>query len=571
MINQIFILFFLLDFFSLNNIPQPAEILQTSATGIFNQAHSSCIRGDKIYLGERSTTPKVVRFNDLDDLSDYTSQTISGTQDLESMVYDPVTDNIYATGYDNTTNYYLDIVEIDPVTLSTYTVHHITNGGSSYVAYSGPSICTDGTYIYGVTYEYGGSCEFFKIDMSTWTIVDTQEWTNADRGHSCQINIARGEMYVTSFGDNMFAKVSLSDLSYSEVDMSSYVTNPTDDFCYYDDGTTCRCYIAGENWTAGNTGGVVVTTTSSNALSALSFTKSYGVYRYGTTVLNMGYKGECVQTVDATDYGTTETYPVETSGYVLNEMVVLNGRIFATHWHASASVLLELLIGDIGIEGSYPEFADYNWNFSNTSTTGNASTTYPLTQNNDLLIMCYNSEVSTLPSTPSGWTLDGYIQDNGISAGFFWKRADGTESGSQIISGFPTNKIVMTNILVFRNCITTGTPFSGFDLNNEYSTPTTTVTATLPTSAFTYLNTVVLIYTVSPTNIYQDIDNLTNGITLNYRLNNGCTLASGEHGQIAVQDLNRDVVGSTVDVSTTLDNSAYYVTFNFNLLSPYSE
>ena len=313
-------------------------VKEKSPTGVFNLAHSSVVYNNQLFIGERATNPKIVKFSNLDDLSAYSSITITGTGSasagLESGFYVSSIDKICFFVRDNTSGF--DIVEVTPSTMA-YTIHNFAGiTGLSGVAN------TDGTYIYYANYN-----SIQKIRVSDWTIVASGSLSaNMVNPHSIQVNAARGEFYMTGSGSSpiYMMKVNTSDLTYTEINLSSYVSHATDDMCFYDDGTTCKVFIGGE-LSVGINGysGVIVETTNSNTLTSLHIKPSYGLFIDGKRVFNCGLDGY-IQIFSVLDTTNISTFPLE--GFVPNEIlpVPLLGRTFFTHWDATSSVMAEFYI-----------------------------------------------------------------------------------------------------------------------------------------------------------------------------------------------------------------------------------
>lgn len=119
------------------------------------------------------------------------------------------------------------------------------------------------------------------------------------------------------------------------------------------------------------------------------------------------------------------------------------------------------------------------------ATTGDLSLDIPYPtdiQLNDILILnavAYESTSGTPNfNTPSGWTLisNGTINFSTLVQGVFWKRADGTESGTQTVThstaggGGDAHSGQISN---YRGCVSTGTPYEAMaTTNGNNNTPT---------------------------------------------------------------------------------------------------
>ena len=300
------------------------ECLTCSPTGIFQYAHSSIAVDNVIFLGERKANPQVFRFYDMDDLSLYVGVTIPGVgsagQGLESVCYSSITEKLYFAARDNTTGN-LAIIEVEPDTLA-YTKHVIGITANLFV------IATDGTYIYG-----GTDVEFFKIRISDWAIIQTENFTTSGfaDSHGAAVNINRGELYISSeYSTSLLAIVSLSDLAvYSIVDISSCVSHPTDDLTYYDDGSTCKIYVAGEFPYVGK--GACSVDADTYNVECIELARSYGLWEYCGYIYSAAFNDDSIQRFSVDDPSTIETFPLELN-FIPNEIIIVNNRTYVTKW-----------------------------------------------------------------------------------------------------------------------------------------------------------------------------------------------------------------------------------------------
>lgn len=312
-------------------------IKQKSPTGIFNLAHSSVVYNNMLFVGERAANPKIVKFSNINDLSVYSAITInnvgSAAAGLETGFYVSSINKVCFIGRNNTAGF--DIVEVDPNTMA-YTQHN-------FASISGLRITggTDGTYIYAVNYQ-----TMYKIRVSDWTVVASVAIpANIQNPHSIQVNVSRSQFYLTGSLVNpiYMAIVSTNDLSYTQIDLSGYITLATDDMCFYDDGTTNKVFIGGESFSGVEPYcGVVVETTNSNALSAIHIKPSYGLFIDGVKVYSCSLDGY-IQTFSALDPTNVSTFQLD--GYSPNEVLTTStGRTFLTHWNATQSVMAEFYV-----------------------------------------------------------------------------------------------------------------------------------------------------------------------------------------------------------------------------------
>lgn len=323
----------------------------------FIQAHGSVQIGDVFYLGERYCCPsKIIRYNDPNNLNDVDSEIINVSQmdgDLESMCYDSINNLIYATCIPSVGGvpYKLGIISIDPTDITNQQLVFYDNvlvGGGS------PAICTDGTYIYGVTYRNPQDSEFFKIQISDGTVVAQETWTGANNGHAIKLFEYSGitELYATSV-NGRFAKIDASDLSYVDIDILGDANLPTDDFWYENiDDNGGYCYVVGEG-----TGGGVRIRTEDMTTVAFSALPSYGIFSDGTDLYSLGYEG-FIQVYPAFDITNPQTYSIYPEGYSPNEFFYSStGKLFFTDWKDDSGQLLEFRI-----EQSPLSPIDYNLN-----------------------------------------------------------------------------------------------------------------------------------------------------------------------------------------------------------------
>lgn len=314
---------------------------------IFNYIHSSIVVNDMLFVGELQREQSIFRFTDLNDLSTYNEQAITNRENSNKgfgyVCYSDVTGKLYFSDQQLST-LTLNIIEVDPSDISNYTVHN-----TDIPITSASPIVTDGTYIYGANSVTSGAV-FFKIAISTWTTTTTNTWTeNGIGGHAAEINVSRGQMYVTNItsGNSYLAIVNLSDLSYTNIDLSPYVSNCTDDLCYFDDGTMCKVFVAGEIAVNGSAG-VSVEITNSNAISSININPSFGVWAKDGIIYNVGLGNpSSIQTFSAYSTDKINTFYIDKSD--LNELLITsNNRIFATTWgNTTETNLYEVFIPGI--------------------------------------------------------------------------------------------------------------------------------------------------------------------------------------------------------------------------------
>jgi len=329
-------------------------LLECSETGIFQKAVSSIVVNNVMFLGERNTAPLIVRWPDPDNLTLYSTMSVAGvgsaTYGLESVTYCSFTGKLYFSAKDNLTNC-LAIIEVDPATLI-YTKHATTIAGTLF------PIAADDTYIYG-----SSNTQFFKIRIADWTIVQTETFAGFADGGAIALNILRNEFYVSSTGfTSKLAIVSTNDVSsYNIVDISAYVSHPSDDLCYYGNNV----YIAGE-YNVVNYGGAVVDATTLT-VTGIELLASNGLWNYCTKIYNDS-STEKIEVFDVSDSSIITTYEIEETGFIPNEILFVEERMFLTKWGVlGVAKLCEYMSIDINCTTTTTS--------TSTSTTSTSSTT----------------------------------------------------------------------------------------------------------------------------------------------------------------------------------------------------
>ena len=129
------------------------------------------------------------------------------------------------------------------------------------------------------------------------------------------------------------AVIDTSDLSLPVyVDLSSYVAHPTDDMTYYDNGSMCKVYVAGE-YPLGIYGAASVEITDGNAVEGIALLPSYGLFINDTYIYSAAISNK-IQFFDVSapssklvcDLNAWET------GFVPNEIIFVGDRMFVTWW-----------------------------------------------------------------------------------------------------------------------------------------------------------------------------------------------------------------------------------------------
>ena len=317
------------------NCPSPL-INTVSSTGEFQMAHATFVDKDNgiLYVGERVSGSAVARIlkYDLSTLSLIDYYETGAGNSVENLVYH--NGYVYASQvYDNGISRVVRILRINSTTMSganTYDYPTLLSGTSF-------PLGTDGTYLYGAT--YNSSPKFFKIKLSDMSLVTTKDWTNGERAHALRMNTRTGHMYVTdipnSEGDDVyFAKVSLSDLSYTDVNIGAYVRKATDDFAMIDTGSEAYCYVGGEYiyGSGHNAGyGAVQVKTSDLSLTGMSLKTTYGLAEFGNYVYSVTIDGN-VQIFKHTNLGEIATCSLGGT-YKGNEIIFDNSYGYVTNFN----------------------------------------------------------------------------------------------------------------------------------------------------------------------------------------------------------------------------------------------
>lgn len=317
------------------NCPSPL-INTVSSTGEFQMAHATFVDKDNgiLYVGERvsgSAVARILKYN-LSTLSLIDYYETGAGNSIESLVYH--NGYVYASQiYDNGVSRVVRILRINSTTMSganTYDYPTLLSGSSF-------PLGTDGTYLYGAT--YNSSPKFFKIKLSDMSLVATKDWTNGDRAHALRMNTRTGHMYVTNIpvseGDDVyFAKVNLSDLSYTDVNIGAYVRKATDDFAMIDTGSEAYCYVGGEYiyGSGHNAGyGAVQIKTSDLSLTGMSLKTTYGLAEFGNYVYSITIDGN-VQIFKRTDLSGVATCSLGGT-YKGNEIIFDNNYGYITNFN----------------------------------------------------------------------------------------------------------------------------------------------------------------------------------------------------------------------------------------------
>lgn len=332
---------------------QKALIKNSTSTTLIRYPHSFVEVGDYVFVGERissgTTTSSGRIFKILKETLEVTSYVqITSSGSIESMTYNPTTNRIYATRY-NETSTSLGLIELNPDTMSYSlpTVTGITPGSS-------PAIVSYGNYIYGVTYTT--TAYVFRITISGYTVEQSVAWSAATggRGHAAQYSPRTGCLYVTNLSastttGNYFGKFNASSLTTStSVSLDAYVNAPTDDFALVDDGSEVWCYVVGESNVTGYNGAEIKTngtTYSGMTVSGIGVKTGYSMFNSGNIIFSLSTNGY-LQAFSRFNLYEVATFKV--SDYLtLNEgLVSSDGRLLCTTW-GSPSRVYEFDLGPI--------------------------------------------------------------------------------------------------------------------------------------------------------------------------------------------------------------------------------
>jgi len=320
----------------------PVTKVIESSDDIFNLAHGTCQKGDTMFIGTRSGL--LVSFNDPNDLTDYTKVTLPGVNDIEAMVYDVLTNKIYATCL--YAGEYLKILSINPADITDYSTIYdfgLTKYGNS------QSIDLDGTHIYLVTTSItsGGSPSYlYKIRISDFQMISSIIFEDLQGLHAIRLHkfTDRTEAYLTNGTSNVesvFIKVNCTTMSYQIIEFGKQCTF-TDDFALkYIDESGCMCYLGCETALE-----LYAVNTSDLVYSVIYAQRSFGVYIFNGDLYNVSNGGEFGLNESITKYPLCNllnpiTKLVERND-VPNELFYSDDKLFYTAWGANKLVQFEI-------------------------------------------------------------------------------------------------------------------------------------------------------------------------------------------------------------------------------------
>ncbi len=306
---------------------------QTLAAGE-SYIHSFIYAKGYIFAGTRTYPAKIMRFNNLDDLSDYTTTTFPNDglhNPAESMVYDAGKDKIYIAFNYGGPGDKVVVTEFDPDDL-TYTD---VIADATEISGSSPGITTDGTSLYIITYRNPSKIIKYSLadftKTSSLTINDGAE--NKSNGHSLQYDGTN--LYATGISSPAWAaKIDPSDLSHTVANFQAGDNIATDDFAIVGD----YLYVGLET-----TNGIIVRVKKSD-LSLERIDTGQSVANYAVY-----YDNEYIWAAYASSPGTlvrinpstleVSSYTFDTGENVLNEIVSDGQKLFVTCWLNPAKVM----------------------------------------------------------------------------------------------------------------------------------------------------------------------------------------------------------------------------------------
>jgi hypothetical protein len=322
------------------------QFLSSSNLGTFGYAHGTITIGNKFFIGTREgATSKLLRFNGtvLED-----SITIPCTADigLESICKKSDDSRLYITRHYLGTSY---IVSVNPNDFTDISYNVITGVNLT----ASPAICTDDTHIYGV--EYGGPpCKFFKIAISGFTTTLTNNWTGVDNGHAITYNSASNLLYATAT-PGYFAKVNTSDLTYSQLNLTSVLSTLTDDLAFfpdYNNASLINFVVVGSEYISSTIPkGFALINVDNMTYQIFEMLPTYGLFtrleEFQEVLYNCSNEGfiqkigidDLVYNLTVQQRLPTTTYECRFDNGVPNEMMFnSSGEIFITNWTSDAQL-----------------------------------------------------------------------------------------------------------------------------------------------------------------------------------------------------------------------------------------
>jgi hypothetical protein len=193
-----------------------------------NQIHGTLFAKGKIFATTNTSPAKILRFNNLNDLTDYNVLTFASDgkhNQSPDLIYDATKDRIYVMFTDGD---FLTVSEIDPDHVAWDTSTDVVADGTRSTAAWG-SICCDGSYLYMVNY----STSIYKISLSDFSV--TTGTLAHGLGHC--IRYDGTYLYATSVASpGVIHKILPSDLSIvAHAHFANGDDTPTDDLAFAGD------------------------------------------------------------------------------------------------------------------------------------------------------------------------------------------------------------------------------------------------------------------------------------------------------------------------------------------------
>lgn len=329
-----------------SDVVSAGYVINQSEGGLFSNPHGTVKAGNKFFIGTRTSPATITVFNNPNDLSDYQTVTLIGHSNIDVLIYDDVNDKLYASCYDGVAYqnpHKMTIIQINPHDITQWSV--IFSNAALWTQWSTP-IVTDGTYIYGATYGYNPS-EFFKIRISDGAIITRTGWTGVYYPHSAVIQkySDHNEMYVSTVWDwpAKFAKVNLTNMTYSSVSFGNNDPYTDDMACHLIDDTGSICYAGPDEGAVDNKGLKIDTHTMATSSFPMGGTTSYGMFIKDDNLYSLNYNNTIVR---YPNFDTNAPEIFATPGVKPNEMLCSDeGKLFVTDW-SDSSKLIEFQLAD---------------------------------------------------------------------------------------------------------------------------------------------------------------------------------------------------------------------------------
>jgi peptidoglycan hydrolase-like protein with peptidoglycan-binding domain len=326
--------------------------INQSPAGTFTGPHGTVSVGDKLYIGTRSSPSTITVFNNPNDLTVFQTVTLTGHSNLDVLIYDSVNNKLYASCYDNDNK--VTIISINPNNINEWSVvyHNLINGWAA-------PITTDGTYVYGVTYN-SNPASVFKIRISDWILfslinlndgLGIAPWSNTYYPHAVSlISYAdRKEMYITTVYDtpSRFIKVNLNGtMSYTSISLGGDYSVTDDIACRYIDETGALCYAGTDfnypGYSTEKTGFKIDTKNMTFTKFSIEGSSSYGMFIKGNDLYNLGVSNNIIR---YKNFDTSLPEIFSTPTIVPNEFLYSStGKMFITDWKdINPSKLVEII------------------------------------------------------------------------------------------------------------------------------------------------------------------------------------------------------------------------------------